>query len=138
MPTLCKQERLFEKRLLSMLFGKGKRLVCGDSENQVRVCFLSVSKTEVWPEDKNDSGYSCKLLVNAPKSRYKHAVTRNRIKRLLREAYRFRKPLFEALPVGENVLLLSLQFTGKDISLDIMRGLVEQVAQTLQNRLSRA
>lgn len=138
MPTLCKQERLFEKRLLSMLFGKGKRFSCGNSENQIRVCFLSVSKTEVWPEDKSDSGYPCKLLVNAPKSRYKHAVTRNRIKRLLRESYRFYKPLFEALPLGENVLLLSLQFTGRNISLDIMRGLVEQVAQTLQNRLSRA
>lgn len=121
-----------------MLFGKGKRLVCGSSENQIRVCFLSVPKTEVWPEDKNGLGYSCKIVVNAPKSRYKHAVVRNRIKRLLREAYRFHKPLFEALPMGENVLLLSLQFTGRNISLDIMRALVEEVAQALQKRLDRA
>lgn len=138
MPTLCKQERLFEERLLSMLFGKGKRFVCGSSENQIRVCFLSVPQTEVWQNSGSDSGIICKIVVNAPKSRYRHAVTRNRIKRLLREAYRFHKPLFEALPMGKNVLLLSLQFTGKNISLDIMRALVEEVAQALQKRLARA
>lgn len=138
MPTLCKQERLFEERLLSMLFGKGKRFVCGSSENQIRVCFLSVPKAEVWQNSGSDSGIVCKIVFNAPKSRYRHAVTRNRIKRLLREAYRFHKPLFEALPMGKNVLLLSLQFTGKNISLDIMRALVEEVAQALQKRLARA
>lgn len=81
---------------------------------------------------------SCKVLVNAPKSRYRHAVTRNRIKRLLREAYRFHKPLFEALPVGENILLLSFQFVGEDISLEIMQELLTEAAQMLEKRLRHA
>lgn len=137
MPTFCKRERLFEKRLLSILFGKGKRFTCGKSGNFLKVCFLTVPKTE-FRQEEDPLETSCKVLVNAPKSRYRHAVTRNRIKRLLREAYRFHKPLFEALPVGENILLLSFQFVGEDISLEIMQELLTEAAQMLEKRLRHA
>ena len=35
MPTLCKQERLFEERLLSMLFDKGKRFMLTNLSNNL-------------------------------------------------------------------------------------------------------
>lgn len=147
MPTLCKQERLFEKKLLSVLFDKGKRFTCSGSSGvdarqdgtaSMRICYAVVSRSEVWGEKESCLRCSCKLLVNAPKSRYRHAVDRNRIKRLLREAFRFHKDSFTGLmPEGE-VLLLSLQFTGGVVSLDMMLYLVEKTAQTLKKRLSHA
>lgn len=135
MPTLCKQERLFEKRLLSMLFDKGKRFTCA---NSLRVCYLLVPRSAVWNQNDFCSGYSCKLLVSAPKSRYKRAVDRNRIKRLLREVFRLNKELFAGLVPAENVLLISLQFVGENPSFDLMWQLVEKTAQTLQNRFNHA
>ena len=130
-----------------MLFDKGKRFTCSDfsrSDKQeeedrasLRVCYLWVPRSEVWPQDVSGT-YSCKLLVNAPKSRYKHAVDRNRINRLLREAFRFHKDLFAGLAPDGKVLLLSLQFAGGKFSLDRMRRLVEKTAGMLQSRLPHA
>lgn len=129
-----------------MLFDKGKRFTCSDfsrsdkkqeARASLRICYLSVPRSEVWLQD-NAVTYSCKLLVNAPKSRYKHAVDRNRIKRLLREAFRFHKDLFSGLAPEGEVLLLSLQFAGGEVSLDTMRRLVEKTAGMLQSRLHHA
>lgn len=128
-----------------MLFDKGKRFTCSDfspsdkkeeARASLRVCYLSLPCSEVWTDAS--CSYSCKLLVNAPKSRYKHAVDRNRIKRLLREAFRFRKDLFAGLVPEGKVLLLSLQFAGGQVSLDIMRRLLEKTAGMLQSRLHHA
>lgn len=135
MPTLCKQERLFEKRLLSVLFDKGRRFNCSDS-GELRVCYLLVDRKEVWEND--EVSINVKMMVNAPKSRYKHAVDRNRIKRLLREAYRFHKTSFVDLVPQEKVLLISFQFTSGEVSLPVMRRLMEKTTQMLQNRLGHA
>ncbi|MCM1041099.1 MAG: ribonuclease P protein component [Bacteroides sp.] len=130
-----------------MLFDKGKRFTCAGlsdtgapaGKSLLRVCYLLLSQSQVWGENLEAyPPYSCKLLVNAPKSRFKHAVDRNRIKRLLREAFRSHKALFlQVVPEG-HVLLLSLQFTQGGVSLPVMRQLVEKAAQTLQTRLNHA
>jgi len=53
-----------------------------------------------------------KVLVIAPKRRYKKAVTRNRIKRQIREMIRSEKPaIINAVP-GEKSLHLALIYTG--------------------------
>lgn len=128
MPQLPKEERLFEKSLISLLFGKGKRFTEGNKDCLVRAYYLSVERVS--------ENVACKVMVNAPKSRFHHAVDRNRIKRLLRESYRFHKDLFVMSVPSGKLLLLSLQFTGnKDVSLSQMLQQLEKVGTTLRKNL---
>ncbi|WP_318310993.1 ribonuclease P protein component [Flagellimonas crocea] len=75
-----KKEKLTNKKLFEALFTEGKNL----QAFPVKLIYLNT--------DHKD-GASIKVAVVAPKKRFKTAVERNRIKRLLREAYRLNKPL---------------------------------------------
>ena len=75
-----KNEKLKNKKLLEMLFNEGMSL----SSFPLRLLYLKVeSPTKV----------KFKTAVAVPKKNFKSAVKRNRIKRLLREAYRLNKHL---------------------------------------------
>lgn len=81
-----KVEKLKQKKEISLLFEKGKWQTCGN----LRLIFL-----------KENLSSQLQFGVSVSKRFYKKAVDRNRIKRLLREAYRLNKSNFtEAF--GEN------------------------------------
>lgn len=65
--------------------------------------------------------------------KFKRAVDRNRIKRLMREAYRTNKtPLRELLILRNQCLLVFVTYTGKDIEpLDHIQAKMGEVVQTL-------
>lgn len=76
--TYPKKEKLKSRKLIDLLFAQGKSI----SNYPIKLIYLS---TEL-PEDiKIQAG------VAVPKKNFKSAVKRNRIKRLLREAYRLNK-----------------------------------------------
>ena len=75
-----KKEKLTNKKLFEALFIEGKTL----KEFPVKLIYL--------PADFKDE-VAIKVAVVAPKKRFKTAVDLNKIKRLLREAYRLNKPL---------------------------------------------
>ncbi len=75
-----KKEKLTNKKLFEALFTEGKNL----REFPIKLIYLKTDFKEKVP---------IKVAVVAPKKRFKTAVQRNRIKRLLREAYRLNKPL---------------------------------------------
>lgn len=75
-----KQEKLKQKKEISLLFEKGKWKTCGN----LRIISLNPSSEMQGP----------KVGVSVSKRYFKKAVDRNRIKRLLRESYRLNKPNF--------------------------------------------
>ena len=75
-----KEEKLKSKKLIERLFIEGKSI----ANFPLKLIYL---RTVFEDEVKVKAG------VIAPKKNFKNAVQRNRIKRLLREAYRLHKPL---------------------------------------------
>lgn len=116
------------------------------SQNLLQVAFLLTDaaallplSVQTSPEEGAIQGGFCRVMVNAPKRCFLHAVDRNRVKRLLREAYRACKEDFSALVPEGKILLLSLQFTGKrDVSLPEIKAHVEKTLRMLRHRLLHA
>lgn len=76
-----KKDKLKSKKLIEQLFTEGKSVTA----YPLKLVYL---KTEY------DDGCILKTGVSVSKRRHKTAVARNRIKRLLREAYRLNRPLY--------------------------------------------
>lgn len=98
-----KEERLCSKKSLDLLFKNGSSFLL----YPFRVTYHFVTEPHQYP---------AQIVINVAKKRYKHAVDRNLIKRRTREAYRLNKQnlLYSFLANKEELLLLSLQFVGKE------------------------
>lgn len=90
--SLKKEERIYLRSELNKLFASRGSFVC----YPFRVVYLEVPRQEL----------PLKMMVSVPKRRLKHAVDRNRIKRLTREAYRLtKKELVEKIPSEVTLLV---------------------------------
>lgn len=85
MPTFPKQEKLCGQLRIAALYKEGRRFVAFP----LRVTIKKSAGTGA-------ENPLCKVLIWAPKSLFKHAVDRNHLRRLIREAYRLEKEPLEA------------------------------------------
>ena len=81
-----RKEKLKQKREIDLLFAKGKWNFCGN----LRIISIDLEKK---PQENFEISNQ-KVGVSVSKKFFKKAVHRNRIKRLLREAYRLNKEIF--------------------------------------------
>lgn len=82
--TLSSDERLKSRKQINFLFDEGKQLF----SHPLKVFYYIHDQTHL------QEGLNLKFGVTVPKSLYKKAVDRNRLKRKVRESYRIHKAQF--------------------------------------------
>jgi ribonuclease P protein component len=102
--TFTKAERISSQKEIDLLFREGKS-------------FTAYPLRVIYVTRKPFSGVPVSILVSVPKKRFKRAVKRNRVKRLIREAYRLNKKiLWESLACSEQGLLIAFIYIGHKVS----------------------
>jgi len=94
--SFSKKEHLCGETRINKLYTEGKAFIA----YPLRVVYLFV---------KTEDEVSAKIMVNVPKKRFKRAVKRNRLKRLMREAYRLNKTLLINI-LSENNMNIYISF----------------------------
>jgi ribonuclease P protein component len=121
--TLGKKERLKRRKIIEQLFSEGKAI----HAPPLRLTYKLYSKTLDSPLQ---AGFS------ASSRQFKKAVDRNRIKRILREAWRLQKnTLQEKLAREQKQLAVFIIYTGKE--LPSFAKVQEQMAVILNKLLKR-
>jgi ribonuclease P protein component len=101
--TLCKKERLTRLKLIEELHEQGKSI-------KTPAVILLYHFTEI-PVD-----FPAQVMLSASKRLFKRAHDRNRIKRLMREAYRKQKHIvYTSLKEGKKTAVLHFIFTGRQL-----------------------
>jgi len=104
-----KAERLCNHKLINRLFTNGHSFF----HYPFKIIYLIVDQDE---RRLFSESYPVQVLFTTSKRRFKRAVDRNRLKRLMREGYRKNKhELYETLHEPKANLALGLVYTGREI-----------------------
>lgn len=127
--TFRKGERLSSKKVISSLFESGQSI----TESPLKL---------VYKFGELDTPYPCQIGVAVPKKTWKRAVDRNRLKRLIREAYRLNKvELHEHLQQKNQQCAFMIIYSGKKLVeysviqekiIRVLTRLIEQNAENLK------
>lgn len=101
--SFSKAEHLCGDKKTGRLFAEGQATIA----YPFRMVYLLIPKEDEIP---------VKVLISVPKKRFKRAVHRNRIKRLIRESYRLNKHILtNVIADKDNQLYLSFQYVADEI-----------------------
>jgi ribonuclease P protein component len=115
--SFSKKERLKNKVEIESLFSEGNR-------------FFEYSFNVIWKVDSN-SDSTLKMAVSVPKKKIPNATDRNKIKRLVREAFRKNKTIIQQPLEAKNVKLhLMLVYSQSNIM--SMSEIEDKISVTLQ------
>ncbi|MDG5491054.1 ribonuclease P protein component [Psychroserpens sp. SPM9] len=121
--TYPKKEKLKSQKLIEQLFSEGKSV----SAYPLRMVYLKTSF---------DDDTQFKTGVSVSKRNFKKAVDRNRIKRLLREAYRLHKSTyFNNISPCYALMILYLGKDGTDF--DSVETKMKQLLDTFSKKVSK-
>lgn len=98
--TLGKDERLKSRKKMEVLFQKGNSFL----KSPIRVLWMFSDKELLFP---------AQIMFTVPKKSFKKSTDRNRIKRLMREAYRMNKSqIYEPLSSKGVYVIVAFIYTG--------------------------
>lgn len=115
--SFSKKERLKNKIEIESLFSEGNR-------------FFEYPFNVIWKLDSN-SDYTLKMAVSVPKKKIPNATDRNKIKRLVREAFRINKTIIQQPLEAKNVKL-HLMLVYSQSSIISMSEIEDKISVTLQ------
>ncbi|XMO87955.1 ribonuclease P protein component [Algibacter sp. AS12] len=120
--TYGNKEKLKSKKLIDQLFTEGKSV----SAYPLRLVYLGTAL---------DNNLIAKTGVSVSKRNFKTAVDRNRIKRLLREAYRLNKSIFFNNLTTQHAFMIL--YIGKDKpTLDLVENKMKILFEKFTNKIS--
>lgn len=125
--NLPKKERLCSKKQIEELFQHGSR-------------FWLFPFSVTWMEvETTNASFPVQILFSVSKRRFKHAVDRNRVKRLMRESYRLNKlPLHEALTTRNRNLLVAVAYGHQQIlDFSTMKQRMSQTVERLVGEMTQ-
>ncbi len=119
-----REERLKSEKQIGRLFAEGKTF----SVPSFRIFYLPA---------ETDLKYPAQILISVSKRVFKNAVTRNLLKRRMREAYRLtKKPLYDNLTVKNRKIVLALLYTGKKVeNYQAIEEKIKKIIHQLINRI---
>ena len=120
--TLSKRERICSQKLTEQLFNSGK--AHSMVAFPLRAVYMSIPREEQEPQ--------ASILVSVSKRYFKRAVKRNRVKRLVREAYRLNKHILTDRLTASPGMALAIAFLWLDPKLHSFHQVENKVKQLLQ------
>jgi ribonuclease P protein component len=137
--TLNKNERLKKRTTIDRLFKEGRSFSVYPFKAVYHLGQINEGLSE--KKNVNKAGPPLQFGVSVSKRTFKKAVFRNRVKRLIREAYRVEKVLLlTALNDKKNTALeLFIIYTGKELPLftfvqEKMKNLIHRLVQEIEKR----
>ena len=124
--TLSKEERLYRKRGFEQLLSQGESFV----SYPLRVVYVF--------REREEGEFPARVAVSVSKKRFKRAVKRNRVKRLVKEAYRLNKPEFYAiLPDKKTVDILFIYLEGSLVEYGKIEKAIAGVIKKIRNYMEK-
>jgi len=131
--TLNKRERIKKRKEIEFLFKEGKVF----NVSPLRIFYFFQNENASKALEESSEKTFLKVGVGVSKRHFKKAVDRNRIKRLMREAYRLQKlPIQNTLKEKQYSLKVFFIYTGKELpDYLLMKEKIATVLKQLQEKI---
>lgn len=122
--SLPKKEHLCGEIRINKLFAGGKAFIA----YPVRVVYMVPTEEQV---------VAVRIMFSVPKKKFKRAVDRNRIKRLMREAYRLNKNILVEKCIEKNIRLqIAFHYVAdQELEFDVIEAKIIQALTRISEKL---